>query len=793
MTRVEIWDAAAWETYQAEQEPLFADVSEEVLPGHLLTASTDRTARRTARSPPARHRVPGAPSPAPETAPAARAGGDLAVRPGTLAPSTDTIGQTAGGSTTRASGIGAYATLGHVRSPASARGPEPVHAAAAHVPVLLDRVLDLLAPALEQAGAVVVDATLGLGGHAEALLAPLPAGPAGRARPRPAGAGSPRERLAPFGDRVDARARRLRRAARRCWRGWACARPRRAVRPRRLLAAARRGRPRLRLRAGRTAGHADGPDRRTDRRRRAQHLPGRPTWPGCCASTARSGSPGRSRPRSSASGERAAVQHRAPGWSSCVREAIPAPSRRTGGHPAKRTFQALRIEVNGELAVLERALPARGRRARRRRPDRRAVLPLARGPVVKRVLRDGATSTRAARPAGRAARARGRRCGCSPAAPRSRADEVAAQPAGRVGAAAGGRTDPGGGMSPAAAARLRGHDASCPAVRCRRRSRLRAVPRLARAGPAGRRSSSLVLLLLGGRAGRPARAQHRAPAGLVRADRPRARDDPVARPAGGSSPDEVAEASSSGHAGGPSDVGSAWCRTTTPCSSGLGPGGSRREGARSGGQPPGGATPSAAVTAGSATSTSGRACVGAATGGRRRRARGSERRPASRPARPSRGHDAPAPRGPARSGVGTRRSRRPARRAPRAAARAPRPRRRRSGAPRTRAAGRPASALARVASCSICVLLSLFAGRLVQLQGLDASTYAAASGTDDLRPVALPAMRGPILDRDGDAARPIAEAFHLTVDQTLVANPAAYAASARRPAAGRRRARSSGR
>jgi len=35
-----------------------------------------------------------------------------------------------------------------------------------------------------------------------------------------------------------------------------------------------------------------------------------------------------------------------------VRDAIPAPARRTGGHPAKRSFQAIRIEVNAELAIL---------------------------------------------------------------------------------------------------------------------------------------------------------------------------------------------------------------------------------------------------------------------------------------------------------------------------------------------------------------------------------------------------------------------------------------------------------
>jgi 16S rRNA (cytosine1402-N4)-methyltransferase len=41
-----------------------------------------------------------------------------------------------------------------------------------------------------------------------------------------------------------------------------------------------------------------------------------------------------------------------------IRQAIPAPARRTGGNPAKRTFQALRIEVNDELGAVRRAMPA---------------------------------------------------------------------------------------------------------------------------------------------------------------------------------------------------------------------------------------------------------------------------------------------------------------------------------------------------------------------------------------------------------------------------------------------------
>jgi len=40
-----------------------------------------------------------------------------------------------------------------------------------------------------------------------------------------------------------------------------------------------------------------------------------------------------------------------------IKDVIPAPARRTGGNPAKRTFQALRIAVNNELQILERAIP----------------------------------------------------------------------------------------------------------------------------------------------------------------------------------------------------------------------------------------------------------------------------------------------------------------------------------------------------------------------------------------------------------------------------------------------------
>ena len=63
-----------------------------------------------------------------------------------------------------------------------------------------------------------------------------------------------------------------------------------------------------------------------------------------------------------------------------IKSAVPIPAQFAGGHPARRTFQALRIAVNDELTQLEEALPAGLGRARPRRPAGRDLLPLARGP-----------------------------------------------------------------------------------------------------------------------------------------------------------------------------------------------------------------------------------------------------------------------------------------------------------------------------------------------------------------------------------------------------------------------------
>jgi len=238
-----------------------------------------------------------------------------------------------------------------------ARDETPASASSAvHVPVLLDRVLALLAPALADRPAVVVDATLGLGGHAEALLAAHPQLTlVGLDRDRTALARSG-ERLARFAGRThlihaiyDLMPEVLERLGVPgvdgvlfdlgvssmqldvAERGFAYARDApldMRMDPDGALTAAEvvntypvpklarvlreYGEERFALRVAQAIARArrDGP----------------------LDSTAQ--------------------------LAELVRAAIPAATRRHGGHPAKRTFQALRIEVNGELDSLRSAVPS---------------------------------------------------------------------------------------------------------------------------------------------------------------------------------------------------------------------------------------------------------------------------------------------------------------------------------------------------------------------------------------------------------------------------------------------------
>ena len=228
-----------------------------------------------------------------------------------------------------------------------------------HVPVLLDRVVALLAPALEPDGdreAVLVDCTLGLGGHSEAVLSRLPRSRVVGIDRDPEALALAGERLAPFGDRF----------------------------------------------AGVHAVYDEIPDvleelglvevdavlfdlgvssMQLDRRERgfayAEDAPLDMRMDGSTGPTAADVL------NTYAVGEltrvlrdygeekfarkiaQAVVRRRESEPFSTsgplvelLYAEIPAPARRTGGHPAKRTFQALRMEVNDELAVLRRALPA---------------------------------------------------------------------------------------------------------------------------------------------------------------------------------------------------------------------------------------------------------------------------------------------------------------------------------------------------------------------------------------------------------------------------------------------------
>lgn len=227
-----------------------------------------------------------------------------------------------------------------------------------HVPVLLDRVVSLLAPALERDGVdrtVLVDCTLGLGGHSEAVLERCPHARVIGIDRDPQALAMSRERLAPYGDRftgvlavydeiadviedqgldqVDGVLFDLGVSSMQLdlpERGFAYA----VDAP-------------LDMRMGST-----GPT--------AADVLNTYSAPDLARVLKEYGEEKMARRIADAVVRERAVEPFATSGRlvALLYDVIPAPARRTGGHPAKRTFQALRMEVNDELGVLRRAMPA---------------------------------------------------------------------------------------------------------------------------------------------------------------------------------------------------------------------------------------------------------------------------------------------------------------------------------------------------------------------------------------------------------------------------------------------------
>ena len=226
----------------------------------------------------------------------------------------------------------------------------------AHVPVLLDRVVALLQPALDHEGAVLVDATLGLGGHTEAVLTRCALARVVGIDRDPEALRRAGERLAPFGERFTG------------------------------VHATYDAIPDVLADLG--LAHADGvlfdlgvssmqldlADRGFAYREDAPLDMRMDPTTGPTAADVLNTYPqaelarilkvyGEERFARKIAAAVVREREREPFTTSgrlveLLYAEIPAPARRTGGHPAKRTFQALRMEVNDELAVLRRALPA---------------------------------------------------------------------------------------------------------------------------------------------------------------------------------------------------------------------------------------------------------------------------------------------------------------------------------------------------------------------------------------------------------------------------------------------------
>ncbi len=227
-----------------------------------------------------------------------------------------------------------------------------------HVPVLLDRVVALLAPALDHDGAVLVDCTLGLGGHSEAVLERLPQARVIGIDRDPQALAMSRERLAPYGDRFTGV---------------------QAVYDEIADVVADQGLPRdggvdaVLFDLGVSSMQLDLPERgfayAVDAPLDMRMGDTGPTAADVlntysAADLARVLRDYGEEKMARRIADAVVRERQVEPFSSSARlvellyDVIPAPARRTGGHPAKRTFQALRMEVNDELRVLQRAMPA---------------------------------------------------------------------------------------------------------------------------------------------------------------------------------------------------------------------------------------------------------------------------------------------------------------------------------------------------------------------------------------------------------------------------------------------------
>ena len=233
-----------------------------------------------------------------------------------------------------------------------------------HIPVLLDRCVELLAPALSRhsadgTGAVLVDATLGAGGHAERFCRQFPGLRVIGLDRDPDALLTARRRLAPFGDRVhlvhtryDGLAEAL---------GQAGLEPADSVdgvlfdlgvssmqldRPERGFSYSQDA-P-LDMRMDSEAELTAAEILNTYDRRQLTDILRRFGEEKFASRIAAFIVERRARTPYTRTGQLVETLY----------DAIPAPARRTGGHPAKRTFQALRIAVNAELDSLQAAIPA---------------------------------------------------------------------------------------------------------------------------------------------------------------------------------------------------------------------------------------------------------------------------------------------------------------------------------------------------------------------------------------------------------------------------------------------------